>query len=276
MNSFSGCAQLLEDPREVFTSANSTNLRCLIGLPAVTSNKVETRIELNIYRNSYENTAERFARMKKNSAIYLHDSTLRYDLDSRQFSLHGGSIGLVSVETFPIINTLILSGRCVKDIDTEDQRAFKTTASGLMICNQTISVSTGRNQSDLFNFYAINSVEDKPNYAQMICDMTHKGTGLTLKGRLVTDSWIDKEKNEKRLQTKIELKRMTLAPKGDNNGGAIKPQTTVTSDDNVVSLWGNQSQDDQPDPWGQADSGLPDLPGQYGTPPTEEDDNAPF
>ena len=78
------------------------------------------------------------------------------------------------------------------------------------------------------------------------------------------------------MQTKIELKKVTLAPKGSNNGGAIKPQTTVASDDNVVSLWGNQSQDDQPDPWGQADSGLPDLPGQYGTPPAEEDDNAPF
>jgi single-stranded DNA-binding protein len=277
MNSFSGCAQLLEDPREVFTGANSTSLRCLISLPAVTSSKSDTRIELNIYRNNYENTAERFARMKKNSAIYLHDSTLRYDLDSRQFSLHGGSIGLVSVETFPILNTLILSGRCIKDIDTEDQRAFKTTAGGLMICNQTISVSTGRNQSDLFNFYAINDVEDKPNYAQILCDMTHKGTGVTLKGRLVTDSWIDKEKNEKRIQTKIELKKMTLAPKGDNNGGAIKPQTTVTSEDKVVSLWGNQTpMDDQPDPWGQGQSGLPDLPGQYGAPAPDEDDNAPF
>jgi single-stranded DNA-binding protein len=273
MNFFAGCAQLLEDPREVFTSANSTALRCLIGLPPVSQSKAETRIELNIYGR----TAERFARMKKNTAIYLHDSTLRYDIDTRSFSLHGGVVGVVSAETFPILNTVILGGRCVKDIDTEDQRAFKTTAGGLMICNQTISVSTGRNQSDLFNFYAINNVEDKPNYAQILCDMTRKGTGLTLKGRLVTDSWIDKEKNEKRIQTKIELKKMTLAPKGSNNGGAIKPQTTVTSEDNVVSLWGNQTpMDDQPDPWGQAQSGLPDLPGQYGAPAPDEDDNAPF
>src|SRR6056300_1132006 len=120
MNFFAGCAQLLEDPREVFTSANSTAMRCMISLPAVSAKKAATPIELNMYGK----TAERLARLRKNAAVYLHDSTLRYDLETRAFSLHGGVIGLVSAETFPILNTVILSGRCVKDIDTEDQRAF--------------------------------------------------------------------------------------------------------------------------------------------------------
>ena len=272
MNFFAGCAQLLEDPREVYTGANSTALRCMIGLPAVSAKKSDTPIELNIYGK----TAERFAKLKRGAAIYLHDSTLRYDLDARAFSLHGGVVGLVSAETFPILNTVILSGRCVKDIDTEDARAFKTTPGGLMICNQTLSVPTGRNQADLFNFYAINNMEDKPNYAELICNLTRKGTGLTLKGRLVTESWIDKDSREKRLMTKIELKKMTLAPKVGTEESRIKPQTTVSKEDTVVSLWGGQSADDQPDPWGQSDSGLPDLPGQYGAPEVEQDDNAPF
>ena len=33
--------------------------------------------------------------------------------------------------------------------------------------------------------------------------------------------------------------------------------------------------DEQPDPWGHGNSGLPDLPGQYGD-PSQDDDNAPF
>jgi single-stranded DNA-binding protein len=271
MNFFAGCAQLLEDPREVFTGANSTAMRCMISLPAVGAKKADTPIELNIYGK----TAERFARMKKNMGIYLHESTLRYDLDTRQLSLHGGVIGMVNAETFPILNTVILSGRCVKDVNHEDERAFKTTPSGLMICNQTLAVNTGRNQSDLFNFYAINNAEDKPNYAELLCNFTRKGTGLTIKGRLVTDSWIDKDSREKKIQTKIELKKMTLSPKAVDGSAPIQPQTTVASEGNVGSLWGGRTMDEQPDPWGHGESGLPDLPGQYGS-PSKDDDNAPF
>jgi len=276
MNFFAGCAQLLEAPREVFTGANSTAMRCKISLPAVSAKKAETQLELNVYGKA----AERFARLQKNTAVYIHDARLSFDVDTRAFSLYGGTVVPVNAEAFPILNTVILSGRCIKDVETEDQRAFKTTPGGLMICNQTLLVGRGNNQADLFNFYAINSVEDKPNYAQMICDLTHKGTGLTIKGRLVTDAWTDKESGQRRAQTKIELKKMTLSPKSsnnNNNNGGIKPQTTVNSEDNVVSLWGSQSPaDDSPDPWGQADSGLPDLPGQYGDPKVDEDDNAPF
>jgi len=43
----------------------------------------------------------------------------------------------------------------------------------------------------------------------------------------------------------------------------------------VSSLWGGRTMDEQPDPWGQGGSGLPDLPGQYGD-PGHVDDGAPF
>lgn len=272
MNFFAGCAQLLEDPREVFISSSSTVIRCMIGLPAVNTKKADTPIELNIYGK----TAERFIRLKKGTGIYLHDSTLRYDLEGRQFSLHGGVVGQVDAETFPILNTVILSGRCVKNVDQDDERAFRTTANGLMICNQTLAVNTGRNQSDLFNFYAMNSAEDKPNYAELLCNFTRKGTGLTIKGRLVTDSWIDKDSKEKKIQTKIELKKMTLAPKAADGDVTIKPQTTVAADTGVTSLWGSRAMEEQAEPWGAFSRGLPDLPGQYGDVPTPESEEAPF
>lgn len=270
MNFATVCAQLAENPREVFTSATSTAVRCMATLPAV-GNKAPTQIEINAYGKN----TERFARLQKNAQIYIHGAKLRFDLQNRAYSLHGGIVAQVN-DQFPILNTVILSGRCVKDIDTADQRAFKTTASGLVICNQTLSVNTGRNQADLFNFYAINSSEDKLNQAMLLADFTRKGVGLTIQGRLVTDAWTDESTKEKKSLTKIQLVSMTLAPKGNNGAKEITPQTTVSSSENVASLWGGRTADDAGDPWTQSSGGgLPDLPGQYGAPPAL-DDEIPF
>jgi hypothetical protein len=41
-----------------------------------------------------------------------------------------------------------------------------------MIANQTFSVNTGRNQGDLFNFYAINTAQDKLNQAELLVNFT--------------------------------------------------------------------------------------------------------
>jgi single-stranded DNA-binding protein len=267
MNFVSVCAQTTETPREVYTSATSTAMRCALLLPPV-GNKAPTPIEINIYGKS----AERFARISKNSQIFIHGSKLRFDLDSRTYSLHGGIVATVD-ETFPLFNTVILGGRCVKDIHRDDERAFKTTADGLMICNQTLSVSTGKNQADLFNFYAINTNQDKLNNAELLVNFTRKGVGLTINGRLITDEWTDSQTKERKHATKIQLVSMTLAPKASLPGKEerpIQPQTTVNGENKVASLWGGKTIDDNP--WN--DGGLPDLPGHYGTAPDLE--NAPF
>lgn len=267
MNFVSVCAQTTEAPREVYISATSTAMRCNVMLPPV-GNKAPTAIELNVYGKS----AERFSRTPKNAQIYIHGAKLRFDLETRTYSLHGGVIATVN-DQFPIFNTVILSGRCVKDIDQADARAFKTTADGLMICNQTLSVNTGRNQADLFNFYAINSNEDKLNNAELLVNFTRKGVGLTIQGRLVTDAWIDKESKEKKQSTKIQLVSMTLAPKASDGPKPIQPQTTVVSDSNVSSLWGGKTAEDESDPWTKASGGgLPELPGQYGAAPALEEE----
>jgi single-stranded DNA-binding protein len=100
----------------------------------------------------------------------------------------------------------------------------------------------------------------------LLLNFTRKGTGLTLQGRLVTDSWIDKESKEKKTNTKIQLVSMTLAPKSTTVSPEIKPQTTVATNE-VVGLWGGRTADDN-DIWNQASGGgLPDLPGQYGAAP---------
>jgi single-stranded DNA-binding protein len=260
MNFVSVCAQTNEVPREEYISENTTVLRCSVTLPPVGNKKAPTILELNVYGKN----TERFVNAPKGSHIYVHGAKLRFDLDSRTFSLHGGIIAPVTPQ-FPIFNTVILSGRCVKDISHDDERAFKTTAEGLMICNQTLSVSTGRQEADLFNFYAINSATDRLNNAELLVNFTRKGTGLTIQGRLVTDSWLDKESKQKKSLTKIQLVSMTLAPKS----AVVQPSTVSTPS---PSLWGGRTADDNTDPWSVASGGgLPELPGHYGPVPEIED-----
>ena len=271
MNYVDVCAILNEKPREVYTSATSSNLCAEVMLPPV-GNKAPTILQLHVYGK----TCDKFKDFSKGNRIYIHGAKLRFDLESKAYSLHGGIIAQVT-EAFPVLNDVILTGRCIKDIDQTDARAFKTTADGLMIANQTLSVNTGRNQADLFNFYAINTAQDKLNQAELLVNFTRKGTGITIRGRLVTDAWTDKESQERRSITKIQLVQMTLAPKAsESQPKVVTSQTTVASTENVASLWGGKTVEESSDPWNAGpNTGLPDLPGQYGNAP-EFNDEVPF
>ena len=249
------CAQLLEDPKKIYTSESTSNARCLIGLPPI-GNKAVTRIQLTVYGKQ----VDQLANLKAGHQIYLHGSKLRYDIDTKEFRLEGGNFGTVSHEYFPVFNTVILSGRCIKNINRDDERDYKVTPSGLMICNQSLSVSTGRNQSDIFNFYAINSTEDRNKLAELLKNFTRKGVGLTVQGRLLTDEWKDKMTGQGRSQTKIQLIQMTLGPKTQAAPDAIEPKTNLASGTAPETLWGNQQDDSGP-----AIGGLPGLD-QVGSP----------
>lgn len=249
------CAQLLEDPKKIYTSESTSNARCLIGLPPI-GNKAVTRIQLTVYGKQ----VDQLANLKAGHQIYLHGSKLRYDIDTKEFRLEGGNFGTVSHEYFPVFNTVILSGRCIKNINRDDERDYKVTPSGLMICNQSLSVNTGRNQSDIFNFYAINSTEDRNKLAELLKNFTRKGVGLTVQGRLLTDEWKDKMTGQGRSQTKIQLIQMTLGPKTQAAPDAIEPKTNLASGTAPETLWGNQQDDSGP-----AIGGLPGLD-QVGSP----------
>ena len=249
------CAQLLEDPKKIYTSESTSNARCLIGLPPI-GNKAVTRIQLTVYGKQ----VDQLANLKAGHQIYLHGSKLRYDIDTKEFRLEGGNFGTVSHEYFPVFNTVILSGRCIKNINRDDERDYKVTPSGLMICNQSLSVNTGRNQSDIFNFYAINSTEDRNKLAELLKNFTRKGVGLTVQGRLLTDEWKDKMTGQGRSQTKIQLIQMPLGPKTQTNPDAIEPKTNLASGTAPETLWGNQQDDSGP-----AIGGLPGLD-QVGSP----------
>jgi len=270
MNFASVCAVLMEEPREVYTSETSFNLRALVNLPPV-SNKAPTPIELNVYGKA----CDKFRTYKAGARLHIHSAKLRFDVQSRTYSLHGGVVYEVT-ESTPILNDVILSGRCIKDIDVSDERVFRTTADGLMICNQTLSVPMGKNKADLFNFFAINSTKDRLNNAELIANYTRKGVGLTIHGKLVTDAWTDKATKERRTSTKIQVTNLTLPPKPSENGAVesqVKPVASTTnspSAENAVNLWATTNT--QSDPWTQASGGgLPELPGQYGSAPELEE-----
>jgi single-stranded DNA-binding protein len=271
MNYVDVCAILNENPRQVYTSSTTFNYCAEVTLPPV-GNKAPTVLVLNVYGK----TGDAFRSLSKGNRIYIHGSKLRFDLESKTYSLNGGVVAQVT-EAFPVFNDVILTGRCIKDIDQTDARAFKTTADGLMIANQTLSVNTGRNQADLFNFYAINTAQDKFNQAELLVNMTRKGTGLTIRARIVTDAWTDKETNQRRSVTKLQLVQMTLAPKtSESQTKQVTSQTTVASTENVASLWGGKTVEESSDPWNAGpNTGLPDLPGQYGNAP-EFNDEPPF
>lgn len=243
MNYLSVCAQLIEEPKEIYISSSSTATRCKALIPPV-GTKDPTPIEINFYGK----LGERFLKVPKNSCLYIEGATLRHDLNTKVFSSHGGSFAVVN-EQFPILNTVILAGRCIKDVQKDDERAFKTTASGLMICNQSLSVSTGKNQADLFNFFAINKVDDKLNYAELLVNFTRKGSGITIKGKLVTDAWTDQTTKERRSLTKIQLNKMTLGPRQQAEGD-IKPQASLPAGTPPTTLWGGQTAEDTAEPWG--------------------------
>tara|TARA_B100001939_G_scaffold348095_1_gene372604 strand:+ start:10975 stop:11844 length:870 start_codon:yes stop_codon:yes gene_type:complete len=289
MNFVSICAKTIEAPRVSYTSETQTVIRCNLSIPPV-GDKAPTFCEYNVYGQRQEQF--RSLVTQPNQRIFIHGAKIRHDLKANAYSLHGGVVTLIT-EDFPLFNTVILGGRCIKDINPSDEKQFKVTASGLMIANQTLSVNTGRSQADLFNFYAINKQQDRLRNAELICNFTRKGVGLTINGKLTTDAWKDASGNE-RTNTKIQLASMTLGPKPNSMGASPAPaqplpqqQTPVENNQPVnplqqptPSLWSpaptqsNQSGYNAPSFMGG--NGLPDLPGQYGDAPVPGSEDVPF
>ena len=242
MNKFYVSVQTIEDPRQVYVDSSRTNVLVNALIPPA-KDKAPTPVTLHIY--APVDQARVMQTVKANCHLFIAGGKLRHNLETREYSIHGGSISLVSPETFPIINEVVLSGRCIKDIDQADARAYKRTDSGYVICNQTLSVNTGKNKADLFNFFAINKADDRFNKADYLSTFTRNGTGLTISGRVVTDAWTDKATGQAKNKTQIQMYDMTLAPKP--KAGTIEPRTELPANTPVQSLWGGQTQGDVPD-----------------------------
>ena len=256
MNFASLCAQVTDAPHEAYTGPSSSVVKCTVTLPPLSEKKVPTVMEYTVFARAAK---ERLLQITQGSLLFIHGATLRHDLDTKTHYLTGGNVAVVT-EQFPIFNDVILSGRCIKDVTRDgDRPMFKTTDSGLSICEQSLSVNTGKGTADLFNLVAYNGADDRFRPAELMANFTRKGVGLTISGRLSTDSWKDKVTGDWRSKTVITVNKLTLAPKGQPAEKPIEPSTTVSNDE-PAQLWGGRTAAAYDSPHQDAMQGLPDIP----------------
>jgi|GEM_PF-6044979 hypothetical protein len=236
MNDIDISLKIISEPREVATTATSTVLKIDVVAPPASYNKVETVLTLDVYGKQ----KELFSAATEGALMQLHDASLRYDVENKTFYLQGGRPQWVD-ESAPILNRVVLAGRCIKDLDLSDTRVFKQVSTGLVVCNQTLSVPTGKKKSDLFNFYAMSDASTGGfNTAELIANRTRKGTPVTLKGMLVTDGWTDKRTGDYRTNSKICVNKVDIHEYPDTAKPAVDPPQTPERPEHKV--W-------RADPW---------------------------
>ena len=270
MNQVFVCAQATEDPKEIYLDSSRTALKVKVQLPPISANKAPTEL----YYHIFQDQPRWRSLIKAGTCLFIHGAKLHHDLEAREHSIHGGNPAIVD-DSFPIYNSVILTGRIAKDPDQTNPRTFKTTESGLMIANMSMTVSKGKASADLFNFTSMNKVNDAFRPAELLINLCKKGTDITIQGQLITDSWFDREKKQQRYNTKIQMKQMTLARKNESTSNTIKPTTTIATDTQPKSLWGGRTAESDPvepsvsepvkpmaiaEPWGESTNGLPSLP----------------
>jgi len=218
-------------PQQIYISESRTIVKCEVEIPTTNSRNAPTKLTYQVWANQ-----DKFlAAVQDGMQLYISGAQLRHDLKERSYSLHDGNWVIVPTGQFPLLNEIILSGRCIKDVDLTDPRQFKTTDSGY-----------------------ITKADSKVRYAEWLVNMTRKGTGLTVAGRVSTSEWTDPKTQELRSNTEIQITQMTLAPKPKTN--EIKPQATMSNDSEAKSLWAAPATAGVAEPWGSNTEGLPDLP----------------
>ena len=270
MNQVFVCAQATEDPKEIYLDSSRTALKVKVQLPPISANKAPTEL----YYHIFQDQARWRSLIKAGTCLFIYGAKLHHDLEAREHSIHGGNPAIVD-DSFPIYNSVILTGRVAKDPDQTNPMTFKTTDSGLMIANMSMTVSKGKASADLFNFTSMNKMNDAFRPAELLVNLCKKGTGITIQGQLITDSWFDHKSKQQRYNTKIQMKQMTLAPKTELTSNSIKPTTTIATDIEPKPLWGGRTAESEPvetsvsepvkpmavaEPWGESTNSLPSLP----------------
>ena len=135
---------------------------------------------------------------KKGSNILVNDAefVINYNKETQSTEIQIKSKQTVFVpEKFPIINTVILSGRTGIEFDPADpkQRQYRSTPSGWIFAEQRLLIfdNPKKEYPDSYNFKAVynNNAEYRGiNYANIIADyLSKRNVPLTIKGSLVTE-----------------------------------------------------------------------------------------
>jgi len=230
-------AEAIDDPRQEYLDMDRQITKISLKVPAVGKNKADTLIEYHSYRNDLG--------FKRGDIVQVMGAQVRHDYKTREWWMTGGFIEVRTPPCKPM-NYLIFAGRCMSDLDATNPRDFRVNES-FMTANSAISVSAGK-ESDVIPFTAINGSDDRYKLAQLMADMAcRKGKGLTIMGKLVTDTWKNKETGEPVYKTYIKLAKITMAPKTKSDQ-EIKPRAEIPEGAEPKSLW-LPAEDDDNDPF---------------------------
>ena len=143
MNFATLCAQVTEAPQEVHTGPSKSLVRCQVTLPPATEKKKPTVLNYSI---SWGDSKSRLLAIPEGGLIYIHGCQLHYSVDTREHSIHGGTVTSVT-QQFPIFNSVILSGRCIRDMNSDGERpTTRFLDNGLQITEQGLAVNRLRDR----------------------------------------------------------------------------------------------------------------------------------
>ena len=211
MNHITVTAKAIEDARRIEGRIPAVFCNVEIAPPPFGKSYTPTYAELRVWGK-----ASAFLEpAKKGSNILVNDAefVINYNKEAQSNEIQIKAKQTVFVpEQFPIINTVILSGRTGVEFDPGDpkQRNYRATESGWIFAEQRIVVQNRDIPAlpDPYTFKTIynNNAEYRGiNYADLIANLLHKKQiPITIKGSLVTEK-SEMEGRETRYYSKILL-----------------------------------------------------------------------
>jgi single-strand DNA-binding protein len=105
------------------------------------------------------------------------------------------------------MNNYSAIGRLTKDPD------FKTTGTGISICNITLAVDTGKDQQGQSTAAFIECTAFKKT-AEVLMQYVKKGRQIGVNGSIVQENWVDKTTGQNRSKLKVNINNITLISDG--------------------------------------------------------------
>jgi len=133
------------------------------------------------------------------------------------------------------INKIFLTGVVSKDVEK------RFTPNGVAVANMVLGVpSANPKESNSIQFVRCTAWR---NVAESMEQNLHKGDNVLVEGKLITNSFVDKDGNKKRV-TEVEISNVTALSQAAG-GGSSEPNQSQP-DDTFEELYPSSSNDDMP------------------------------
>jgi single-strand DNA-binding protein len=152
------------------------------------------------------------------------------------------------------MNSYNAIGRLTKDPD------FKTTGTGISICNITLAVDTGKDQQGQSTAAFIECTAFKKT-AEVLMQYVKKGRQIGVSGSIVQENWVDKTTGQNRSKLKVNINNITLISDGQKQ--QPQQQQFQQQPQQQQQQWQNRQTQQQPQQqvisqnWDLSDDDLP-------------------